>query len=530
MKNFTNPDGKFSEDIGIGLGIAGIITLIAGALVYGVIPEMRTWALIFMLIGLLSLVGFLFFARELLSSFIQTRQGRYSLNSLILIIIFTMLLVLINFFSSNINFRTDLTATNQFTLAPQTIKTLENLQEPVESYGFFSPEDPRAIVAERIMQEYVLAGEKLTFEIVDIETEPAKARQFQVDRSGQIVFSTPLQMSKTTELSEQSLTATLLRATGKNLKTVCFTTGHGEKSILGTTDLGLKMASEALERELYIVRDFSFITGNGVPSECSAIIISGPERNLVVNENINEGTLIREYLGTGGNMLLMLTPKTPNSWLELLEEGGIAAGGGTIIDPASFAQPDKTTPQIRVNGYFPGHPITEPLIENSLITFFPLTTRVAPLPENERTPGAIVVPLIFTSDRSWLESDSLNLSKSTYNQQSDSSRGANAIATALEFPSANELGQQTSGKIFAIGNAAFAGNLFFHSLGNGDLFINSVNWLTEREDLISIRPKLTASRLLILSQREADWILYSSVGLLPFMVASLGLWIWWKRR
>jgi ABC-type uncharacterized transport system involved in gliding motility auxiliary subunit len=67
-------------------------------------------------------------------------------------------------------------------------------------------------------------------------------------------------------------------------------------------------------------------------------------------------------------------------------------------------------------------------------------------------------------------------------------------------------------------------------LGNGDLFINSINWLTSKEDLISIRPKLSSTRLLILSQREADWILYSSVGLLPFMAAFMGLWVWWRRR
>ncbi len=125
--------------------------------------------------------------------------------------------------------------------------------------------------------------------------------------------------------------------------------------------------------------------------------------------------------------------------------------------------------------------------------------------------------------------NSSSLDNPTYDAL-DISRGENAIATAVQFPAANEIGQQITGRIFVIGNSAFAGNLFFHSLGNGDLFINTVNWLTTKEDLISIRPKLSSTRLLILSQREADWLLYSSVGLLPFMSALMGFWVWWRRR
>ena len=531
MRFISNIDEKLAEDIGLALGAAGLLTIIAGGVIYGVIPEIRSWALVLMFLGLVSIFGFAFFARDLIASFFQTRQGRYGINTAGLIIIFTMSVVILNFFSSNWNFRVDLTATDEFTLAPQTKQALSNLSEEVEAFGFFVPDDPAMVTAERLMREYELETDKLSFTMVDPETDPSQATRYQVDRSGQIDFAgTSGQISRTNNISEQSLTATLLRATGENLKTVCFTTGHGERSILGSTDLGFRVAAQALERELYIVRDFSFSTSGGVPEECSAIIVAGPERDLIVDDKIDEEAKIREFLGRGGNVLFMLTPSTPSSWTNLLLEGGVEAGGGTIIDPASYAQPDRTTPQIRVEGYLPGHPVTDPLIEQSLVTFFPLATRVAPLPEGQRTPGASIAPLIFTSDRSWLETDSANLGDATYNQLSDTSRGANAIATAVQFPAANETGQQITGRIFAIGNSAFAGNLFFHSLGNGDLFINSINWLTSKEDLISIRPKLSSTRLLILSQREADWILYSSVGLLPFMAAFMGLWVWWRRR
>ena len=288
-----------------------------------------------------------------------------------------------------------------------------------------------------------------------------------------------------------------------------------------------------MERELYVVRDFGFSASGGVPVECAVVVVAGPDRDLEVSEDTDEGVLFRDYLGGGGNVLFLLTPSTPDSWLQILREGGVEAGGGAVIDPASYAQPDRTTPFIRPDQYLsqPLHPITDPLIERSLGTFFPLTTRVAPLPPEEMlVPGAaFILPLMFTSERSWLESDIENVDTATYDQSTDK-RGPLSIAVAVEFPTLTATGQPSSGRFVAIGNTAFVGNQFFFSLGNGDLFINSVNWLTEQEELISIRPKLSAPRLLILSQRQASWILYSSVGVLPLVVGFFGGWVWWRRR
>lgn len=533
MRERFRLEGVLSEDISLALGVVGAFVLVAGGVLYGVIPELRGWALALMLVGVASLVAFGVLGRNMIAQFVATRQGRYGLNTVILIVAVTVILGLLNFVSANVSSRIDVTATRQFTLASQTQRALGNLAEPVSAYGFFALGDPAAVVAEGLLREYALATDNFEFEIVDPETDPAKARQFQVDQAGVIVFSTRDRVTRTNSLTEQALTAALMRAAGEGLKTVCFTTGHRERSILGTTDLGMNLAQQALERELYLVKDFSILTEAGVPDDCAVVIVAGPTADLETSDTVDEGLLLRSYLGSGGNVLFLLTPETPSSWRTILLEGGIAAGGGTVIDPSSYVQPDRTTPQIRTTGYFAAegfrHPITDPLIEESLETFFPVTTRVAPLPPDQQFPGATTIPLMFTTERSWLESDTEDLDTATYDQATDL-RGPISIAVASEFPTLSATGQQDSGRLVAIGNTAFVGNLSFFSLGNGDLFINSVNWLTEQEELISIRPKITAPRLLILSQREADWILYSSVGLLPLLIASAGAWVWWRRR
>jgi ABC-type uncharacterized transport system involved in gliding motility auxiliary subunit len=520
--------------LGLALGVVGLLALLAGAIIFAVVPELRDWALALLAVSLLAFVAFGYLARRLVGQFLSTRQGRYGLNTLIMVASFTAILVLVNFLSFNVNARVDVTATGQFTLAPQTESVLRNLEEPVVAYGFFTPDDPAAEVARGLLREYEFAGENFSYEIIDPETDPARASRYRVDQYGTVVFvaGDEERVTRTTDLTEQSFTSALLRATGQGLKTVCFLSGHGERSILGTTPEGMSLAAQALEQELYVVRDFSFSSSGGVPEECAVVVVAGPDRDLSAEQtegNPSEGQMLRSYLAGGGNLLMLLTPTTPQSWLQLLREGGIEAGGGAVIDPANYAQPDRATPQIRPDQYLPDHPITAPLIERSRITFFPLVTRVAPMTEQqlieENVPPIPVYPLIFTTDRSWLETDLSNLANASYDQAVDR-RGPISIAAAEEFPA----GANETGRIVAVGNASFAGNQFFYSLGNSDLFLNSVNWLAEQEDLISIRPTINSPRLLIITQRQADWILYSSVGLLPALLALVGAWTWWRRR
>ncbi len=86
------------------------------------------------------------------------------------------------------------------------------------------------------------------------------------------------------------------------------------------------------------------------------------------------------------------------------------------------------------------------------------------------------------------------------------------------------------GRLVAIGNSQFATNQFGGQVRNADMFMNSVNWLAEDEDLISIRPKSATSRRVNFTetqQRELNWF---SLLSLPGIVILSGVYIWWKRR
>jgi ABC-type uncharacterized transport system involved in gliding motility auxiliary subunit len=82
------------------------------------------------------------------------------------------------------------------------------------------------------------------------------------------------------------------------------------------------------------------------------------------------------------------------------------------------------------------------------------------------------------------------------------------------------------------GSSSWAANsiLGIPPLGNRDLALNTFNWLTSDEDLISIRPKEPEDRRLNISGNRMNLIFWWSVVLLPLSVVGAGLMVWWRRR
>ena len=68
------------------------------------------------------------------------------------------------------------------------------------------------------------------------------------------------------------------------------------------------------------------------------------------------------------------------------------------------------------------------------------------------------------------------------------------------------------------------------SLGNRDLMVNIVNWLSSDEDLISIRPKAPEDRPLNMTSRRLNATFWLSVVVFPLAVIGCGLFTWWRRR
>ena len=85
-------------------------------------------------------------------------------------------------------------------------------------------------------------------------------------------------------------------------------------------------------------------------------------------------------------------------------------------------------------------------------------------------------------------------------------------------------------RIVVIGDSDFATNSFFHILGNGNLFLNAVNYLAEQENLIGVEPRTYDPPRVNLTNRQMKGTFLLSVILIPALLALIGFAVWWRQR
>ncbi|NLI32501.1 MAG: hypothetical protein GX422_06925 [Deltaproteobacteria bacterium] len=84
--------------------------------------------------------------------------------------------------------------------------------------------------------------------------------------------------------------------------------------------------------------------------------------------------------------------------------------------------------------------------------------------------------------------------------------------------------------LLVAGDSDFISNANFGLSGNGDLFLNMVNFLAEEETLITIEPRDKAGKPLLLSQGQARAMFWMVLVLVPLLVLVAGFAVYRVRR
>jgi ABC-type uncharacterized transport system involved in gliding motility auxiliary subunit len=159
---------------------------------------------------------------------------------------------------------------------------------------------------------------------------------------------------------------------------------------------------------------------------------------------------------------------------------------------------------------------------NNLVSFFPFTRSLT----SESSPeGVMLNVLIQTNERSWGETDFASLSDGGQVGLDENERvGPLALSMAAE-------NSATNGRVVVFGTSEFAADQIFDAYGNGDMFVNSVDWAAEQENLSSITPKDTTERTFT-PPSQLYWILIllTSIFIIPGLVILGGISTWLARR
>lgn len=446
------------------------------------------------------------------------RSVRYGSNAAILSLAVIGILALLNFLAVKYHWEYDVTENQEFTLSEQTLQLVQNLDEPVQVIGFFQAGDGRLSLARKYLDRYSRHTDMLTYEFHDPNVEPALAKSFELSNYG-LVFVSAQNRYETPTVDEQTITSALLRVTSKRSKIVYFITGQTPYSLANTSPEGYSMVKHALERENYQVNELNLATATAVPQDADILILAGADRELPEVET----RLISDWLEHGGKLMVLADPLQPKPLEPVLHRYGLAWHDGFVVDVSDSLVtlgPEGLTRQVTAPMLvrYPYHEMTRGL--NGFRTFFPFSRAINLVSTNMLT--ASVAPVLSTSPNSWIETDS----QST-DLQYDEGRdlpGPVHIGVAAENLTSDV-------RLVVIGNASFISNQNLSpEVANQDLFLNAVNWLAEDEDLISIRPKPPTNRQLFLTPMQYSITVLTTLVVIPLVVMSTGVVVWWKRR
>lgn len=498
------------------VGVVGAALAIGGMIAYSLAPDKLWLVTLTEALALLCLLLFFVFHFEAVKAFSARRSTKMGLNSALMVILFTAILVIVNFLASRHSIRWDLSETQNFSLAPQTHRVLRNLPRDVKITVFTREKDPGYQSYRERLDSYRQASSRLTVEFVDPERHPKVAQTYGITRTDTAIFESGDQTVRVTSPSEVELTGALLRVTKEAKKRIVFLEGHGEHSLEDRERTGFSLAKEALNKQGYEVGTLSLLQKAAVPANTAVLVLGGPRRPVTKEEQER----VRAYVAKGGRLLVLLDPDSETDLAPMLQHWGLGTGPGVLVDLQDrLAQGDLTALLVRT---FTEHEITQDLTSAVL---FPLARHVTF--DEQAGKDWDYVPLARTSPNSWAETDMRGRVVSL-NEKEDV-KGPLPLAAALSPKQPPEEGKPRPA-IVLIGNSTFATNAFLNFPGNQDFFLHTLGWLAEERDLISITAKEPALRPFVPNPMQERLLLYLQVVLLPAVTFLVGIQVWRKRR
>ncbi|MFH1612752.1 MAG: GldG family protein, partial [bacterium] len=470
-------------------------------------------------------VVFGIFQRKLFKIFFEKKAVKATSNLGITIIAVIGIIIVCNLLSSKYHKRLDLTLLKLFSLSPQTEKILENLKKEVVITCFFQKGDARKTVVENILKEYKNKNSKIKINFVDPDIEIQKAVSYKIREYGTLVFECGTRRKDINVWGEQEITSTIfkiMKEEEKNYK-IYFLTGHGEYDY-DTDDMmiGASNIKEPLKKEGYELEKLNLLEnkeqGQEIPKDCNILVVFGPKKDLAKEEK----EIIKKYVENKGKLFLLLDPKPSPGLTDLAKNWGVEIKDDMVIDKSLNFQQNPLIPTINTYGF---HQITKEFREKKIMSMYPLS-RSIDFDYNSQK-GFTFFKLLETTRNSWGEVN-IDFTKTPVQDERDIF-GPLIIGVALEKNFKEEDKNETS-RIVIIGDADFASNRCIGIWCNLDVFMNSINWLSEEEALISIRAKDLTIKKVEFSNRQQKNIFYSCVIILPFLIILGGTIVWWRRR
>ena len=471
---------------------------------------------------------------------IKKKWIRDSLLTATLVLILIAIFILVNLLFMNLDITPwDFTEQGLYTLSDESKEQIANVEQNVTMYFFGYDEGSTAVT---LAKQYHDANDKITIQIINTSERPDLAAQYNVSTSSQLVAVQATERYKIIDASEmytydsstyqyidvteQKLTNAILDVTIAQKPQIYFLTGHGEYGISSSSAMGT--LATYIENDVNDVNTLDLLTSD-MPETCDVLVIANPTSDFT---NL-ETEKIQNYINAGGKIVWMQDPYMFNAgWTEsttypnitkILSQFGISFSSGVVCEQGTdhmiAGTPDLIVPEMTYNQ------IVQDLYTDGMVALLD-SGRINTVSDEELEElGVTASPFLQSTETSFYRAD-IN---SDISQKLDSDEdGPFVLAEILT----KKIDDDTESTLVAYSNALFATNYTVQISGsigtpisirqNKDIILNTIAYLSDREDTIRIRKDTGLVSFDAITEQENRvvlWIIFA----IPVIIIVAGI-------
>ncbi len=471
---------------------------------------------------------------------IKKKWIRDSLLTATLVLILIAIFILVNLLFMNLDIAPwDFTEQGLYTLSDESKEQIANVEQNVTMYFFGYDEGSTAVT---LAKQYHDANDKITIQIINTSERPDLAAQYNVSTSSQLVAVQATERYKIIDASEmytydsstyqyidvteQKLTNAILDVTIAQKPQIYFLTGHGEYGISSSSAMGT--LATYIENDVNDVNTLDLLTSD-MPETCDVLVIANPTSDFT---NL-ETEKIQNYINAGGKIVWMQDPYMFNAgWTEsttypnitkILSQFGISFSSGVVCEQGTdhmiAGTPDLIVPEMTYNQ------IVQDLYTDGMVALLD-SGRINTVSDEELEElGVTASPFLQSTETSFYRAD-IN---SDISQKLDSDEDGPFVLAGILT---KKIDDDTESTLVAYSNALFATNYTVQISGsigtpisirqNKDIILNTIAYLSDREDTIRIRKDTGLVSFDAITEQENRvvlWIIFA----IPVIIIVAGI-------
>ena len=329
------------------------------------------------------------------------------------------------------------------------------------------------------------------------------------------------------DITEEKITNAILDITIVEKPKICLLTGHNVYS-----DAYFQYLQNAFIEEANEVEALNLITAGKVPDDCKVLVITALKEYI---KEIEKDRII-DYIKKGGEILLLLDPNLDNvklpNFQKVLDEYGVSISNGVILE-GDTNKMVSGAPNFVISTINNSSSITKNMtMDLNVCLINPGRLTIAS--DDKLKEKNITTEILATvSDKAFYRTDLQNSSQSKISSDEDAS--GNTVAAMLT----KQVDDGTISKLIVFANTVFATNtqipisqtyasyaLDFSN--NKDVILNSISYLTEREDNITIRKNIEVVNYDVTEAQNK--MILTIIFTIPVFIVVVGIVVWILRR